>query len=99
MVGSGRLFGRAVAWGVYEAMTAPPCSVVRALALTQSSVAGRPSSPNTYPRRMLFARATSELCDSLFPDVLAGFSYTPEELGAEPAEEDLLAAGQDEDVE
>jgi hypothetical protein len=45
-----------------------------------------------YPRRMLFARATSELCDSLFADVLVGFSYTPEELGAEPSEEDLLDA-------
>jgi len=46
----------------------------------------------TYPRRMLFARATAELCDSLFPDVLVGFSYTPEELGAPPAEEDLIEA-------
>ena len=36
-----------------------------------------------YPRQMLAARATSELCRLLFPDALGGISYTVEELSDE----------------
>lgn len=32
-----------------------------------------------YPEAMLWARAVSQLCRMLFPDVLLGLSYTPEE--------------------
>ena len=34
-----------------------------------------------HPKAMLLARATSDLCRLLFPDVLAGISYTPDEIG------------------
>lgn len=33
-----------------------------------------------YPRAMIKARCISEMCRSLFPDAIAGISYTPEEL-------------------
>ena len=33
-----------------------------------------------YPEAMLWSRAVSQLCRMLFPDVLAGLSYTEEEL-------------------
>lgn len=35
-----------------------------------------------YPRAMLSARVTSEACRLFFPDVIAGMSYTPEEIEA-----------------
>lgn len=33
-----------------------------------------------YPKAMLLARATTQACRAIFPDVLAGVSYAPEEL-------------------
>lgn len=34
-----------------------------------------------YPASMLWARAVSQLCRMLFPDVTLGLSYTPDEIG------------------
>lgn len=42
-----------------------------------------------YPRAMLGARATGEMCRDNFADVLGGLSYTPEEL----SDGDLVADG------
>lgn len=36
----------------------------------------------SYPEAMLTARAVTQLCRSLFPDVLAGISYAPEEAAS-----------------
>lgn len=46
----------------------------------KAQLLGNPSW-SKYPRAMLHARAVSEMGRSLFPDALAGISYTPEELG------------------
>lgn len=49
-----------------------------------------------YPRAMLLARATGELCRLMFADVLAGMSYTLEELQDLDVEELEPAAPADE---
>lgn len=40
-----------------------------------------------YPEAMLWARAVSQLCRMLFPDVFIGATYTPEEIGADATDE------------
>lgn len=43
-----------------------------------------------YPDAMLLARATAKLCRAVFPDVLAGLSYTLEELQDGDVPEEVL---------
>ena len=55
----------------------------------------------TYPKAMLMARATSQLCRSLFADVISGISYTPEELqsiDARPAQSEQVVPALSGDV-
>lgn len=52
----------------------------RKAGLLRPSRSGKPSSWETYPRAMCDARATSGAGRRYFPDVLAGMSYTPEEI-------------------
>ncbi len=45
-------------------------------------LAGLGGNHNTYPRAMKKARAITEMARTMFPDIIMGCSYTPEELGA-----------------
>jgi hypothetical protein len=45
----------------------------------------RKSNWQAYAKDMLFARATSRLCRMIFPDVIGGISYTPEDIAEEIA--------------
>ena len=56
------------------------------------------SSWQKYPKAMLLARATSAACRQIFPDALAGISYTPEELGAEVSEDGQVITAQYETI-
>jgi len=43
-----------------------------------------------YPDSMAWARATSSLCRRLFPDILSGVSYTPDELDTSSTTTDVI---------
>lgn len=51
--------------------------------LARAEAAGLLSKANwqNYPEAMLWARAVSQLCRQLFPDLIAGIGYTPDEAG------------------
>jgi hypothetical protein len=46
-----------------------------------------------YPRAMLRSRCVAEMARSLFPDAIAGCSYTPDELGADTSSHDVKTSG------
>jgi hypothetical protein len=52
----------------------------RRAGLLAPSRSGKPTAWQKYPRAMMDARATSAAGRRYFPDVLAGMSYTPEEI-------------------
>ena len=57
---------------------------------TDRLTAGLDSKPwKQYPKAMFWARAVSQLCRDLFPDVLAGLAYTSEELDGPVHPDDL----------
>lgn len=57
----------------------------------RAGLANRPTWQR-YPRQMLMARATAELCRAVFPDVLGGMTYAVEEAADMPAEDGQLVA-------
>lgn len=67
-----------VTFSIDDAVTAGLCTIKDGKPHARSS-SNKPLSWEKYPRAMLMARATSELCRDIFSDVTAGLSYTPEE--------------------
>jgi hypothetical protein len=64
-----------------DAAQAGLCTIVDGRAQARSRQ-GRPLPWEQYTEAMLYNRAVSKLCRRLFPDVLIGCSYVPEELEA-----------------
>jgi hypothetical protein len=51
-----------------------------------------------YPKSMLWSRAVSQLCRMLFPDVLLGVSYVPDELGVDAIDIEPVEQATDEQI-
>jgi hypothetical protein len=71
--------------------TTDPISVF-SFTMEDARRAGLLSNPSwqKYPREMLVARATSIACRTIFPDVLMGCAYTPDEVGGEASDQDYI---------
>ena len=76
-----------VEYTLEDAQIAGLCGIKDGKAYARSNQ-GKPLSWEKYPRQLLAARATTELARLLFPDIIKGVSYTPEEIGGEFIEED-----------
>lgn len=50
----------------------------------QAGLAGEKTNYHKHPKAMLMARGTTMACRAVFPDVLAGIGYTPDELADMP---------------
>jgi len=70
-----------VTFTIDDAVTAELCTLKDGKPYARSST-GKRLSWEKYPRALLMARATSELCRDIFSDVIAGLSYTPEEAAS-----------------
>lgn len=80
-----------VEWTLDDAVRAGLCQLKDGRPYARSKN-NQPLSWEKYPRAMLLARATAELCRLLFPDAISGMSYVPEELGEDdaPPEEPIV---------
>lgn len=76
-----------VEYTLEDAQIAGLCGIKDGKAYARSSQ-GKPLSWEKYPRQLLAARATTELARLLFPDIIKGVSYTPEEIGGDYVEDD-----------
>lgn len=65
---------------VWDAARAGLCTVDDNGVTQARTSRGKPLPWETYPASMCWARAVSQLCRMLFPDVLMSVSYTPEEV-------------------
>lgn len=69
-------------WHIDDAVRAGLCTIDPDTGRPRArSRSGNPLPWETYTRAMLRSRAVSEACRTWLPDVVEGFSYTPEELG------------------
>ncbi len=76
-----------VEYTLEDAQIAGLCGIKDGKAYARSR-SGQPLSWEKYPRQLLAARATTELARLLFPDIIKGVSYTPEEIGGDYIEDD-----------